>query len=249
MSGDGAFPTSSDHFFDGRLIIRQPVDGYRAGSDPLFLAAAVSARAGETVLDLGCGVGTAALSLLARIPDVTATGLDIQEDLVGLANDNALANSMADRFQAISGSLTAPPKAVPNHHYHHVMTNPPWYEPGTINPPSAVSKAIGHLEEVDLAQWLKLAVRFLRPKGRLYVVHRADRLGGILAGLDPLAVGEIKVFPLWPKAGRAASRVLVTARKDVRTPLEIVPGLVLHDLDGGYTVHADDILRRMAPLF
>lgn len=249
MPADDRNSTTEDHFLGGRLVIRQPLNGYRAGSDPMFLAAAVPARAGETVLDVGCGVGTASLCLLERVAAMRAIGLELQPGLAGLARENAQSNGFADRFEVVEGCLTAPPAGIPYHHFDHVITNPPWYEPGTIRPPLAESKAIGHMEEVELALWLKQAVRFLKPKGRLFVVHRADRLGDILAGLLPLKVGEIRVFPLWPKDGKAATRVVVAARRDAKTPLEILPGLLLHHADGAYTDKADDILRRAAPLF
>jgi len=51
------------------------------------------------------------------------------------------------------------------------------------------------------------------------------------------------VFPLWPKRGVAAKRVIVRARKGIRTPLALSPGLVLHEEDGTYTEQADAILR------
>lgn len=249
MLADSPFSTTEDHFLGGRLVIRQPENGYRAGSDPMFLAAAVPARATDTVLDLGCGVGTASLCLMARLDGVRVVGLELQPGLAELARANAAANGCAERFQVVEGCLTQPPAEAPYHHFDHVITNPPWYEPGTIRPPQAESKAIGHMEEVELAEWLKQAVRFLKPKGRLFVVHRADRLGDILAGLNPLRVGEVRVFPLWPKAGKAATRVVVAARKDAKTPLEVLPGLLLHHPDGSYTDKADDILRRGGSLF
>jgi len=234
---------SIDHFLDGRLVIRQPRVGYRAGSDPIFLAAAVPAKAGETVLDLGCGVGTASLCLLRRCPGLQVTGLDIQAELLDLARLNAAENHLDDAFTVIQGCMTQTPSPVPCHHFHHVITNPPWYPPGSIQPPTAPSKAIGHMEEVSLDQWLHQAVRFLRPRGRLTVVHRADRLGDIIAALHPLTVGEICIHPLWPKSGRDASRVVVTARKDVKTPLRLCGGLLLHHDDGSYTPQAETILR------
>lgn len=249
MPADEPFSTSEDHFLGGRLVIRQPVNGYRAGSDPMFLAAAVPARPGEHVLDVGCGVGTASLCLLARVEGVRVTGLELQPGLAGLARANAEANGFAERLEVVEGCLTEPPGAAPYHHFDHVITNPPWYEPGTIRPPTAESKAIGHMEEVELPLWLKQAVRFLKPKGRLFVVHRADRLGDILAGLAPLKVGEVRVFPLWPKDGKSATRVVVAARKDAKTPLEVLPGLLLHHPDGSYTDKADDVLRRGGALF
>lgn len=242
--------TTEDHFLGGRVVVRQPEHGYRAGSDPIFLAAAVPARAGQKVLDLGCGVGTAALALLARVEGVQVTGLELQPELAELARFNGERNGFGERFTVVRGCLTAPPDGIRGQGFDHVITNPPWYEPGTIHAPAAESKAIGHLEgEVDLAAWLKAAVRFLKPKGRLFIVHRADRLGDILAGLKPLRIGEVRVFPLWPKPGRAATRVVVAARKDSKAPLEVLPGLMLHVEDGGYTERADDVLRRAAVLF
>ncbi|WP_249208942.1 tRNA1(Val) (adenine(37)-N6)-methyltransferase [Magnetospirillum sulfuroxidans] len=231
------------------MTLRQPHTGYRAGSDPVFLAAAVAAQAGDSVLDLGSGVGTAGLCLLARLSDVTVTGLELQPHLAALAGENAVANGLEQRYRVIEGCLTSRPAALRGAGFDHVITNPPWYEPGTIRPPQADSKAIGHLEgTADLAVWLKAAVKYLKPKGRLWLIHRADHLGRILAGLEKLPVGEIRILPLWPKRNRAAIRVLVAARKDSKALMEILPGLLVHDDDNAYTAAAEAVLRDGQPL-
>jgi len=62
-----------DDFLGGRVSVVQPQAGHRAGSDAVWLAAAVAALAGEHVLDAGAGVGVAGLCLLARIPEVRVT--------------------------------------------------------------------------------------------------------------------------------------------------------------------------------
>ena len=49
--------TTADEFLGGKLLIKQPRNGYRAGIDPVLLAASVNAKAKQTVLELGCGVG------------------------------------------------------------------------------------------------------------------------------------------------------------------------------------------------
>lgn len=242
------FPTTTDHFLGGRLVLRQPRDGYRAGSDPVLLAAAVTAAAGDSVLDLGSGVGTAGLCLLSRLADIGVTGLELQADLAALARANAEANGLEGRYQVVEGCLGTRPHALRGRTFHHVITNPPWYEPGTIQAPRAVGKAIGHLEgSADLNDWLRAASRYLRPKGRLWLIHRADHLGRILAGLEGLPLGEVRVAPVWPKRDRAATRVLVTARKDSKAPMELLPGLLAHADDGSYTAEAEAILRDAAP--
>jgi tRNA1(Val) A37 N6-methylase TrmN6 len=129
------------------------------------------------------------------------------------------------------------------------MTNPPHLASGAGSLPPDASKSVANVESsADLAAWLNFCLIMLRSKGSLTIVHRADRLGEILALLGGKA-GEIVVFPLWPREGKSAKRVLVRARKSVATPLELAAGLVLHEDNGDYTVAAEEILRHAAPLY
>ena len=85
----------------------------------------------------------------------------------------------------------------------------------------------------------------VRMKGAITLIQRADRLDEILTLLRGRA-GDTVVFPLWPKKGVPAKRIIIRARKGVRTSMTISPGLVLHDNDGSYTKEADAILRGSA---
>ncbi|WP_348656358.1 methyltransferase, partial [uncultured Sulfitobacter sp.] len=67
-----------DAFLGGKLHLWQPRKGYRAGVDPVLLAATVPAQAGQRVLELGCGVGAVSLCLGARVPGLQLTGVEIQ---------------------------------------------------------------------------------------------------------------------------------------------------------------------------
>ncbi len=80
-STSSARPVSEDALLDGRLRLCQPAAGYRAAIDPVFLAAAVPGEAGSRVLDLGCGVGAAALCLLTRVPRARRILADAGEPL------------------------------------------------------------------------------------------------------------------------------------------------------------------------
>lgn len=247
MQIESGFETTDDHFLGGRVCLRQPVQGYRAAMDPVMLAAALPARAGDSVLDLGCGVGAAALCLLARLPELRVTGLELQSELTTLARHNAAANGRGDSFTVVEGSVAALPLELSG--FDHVMTNPPFHPPSRGTPPPGLIKATANVEgEVDLTQWIKAAVKLLKPKGQLVVIHRADRLADLLVALKGRGVGAIRILPLWPKPGLAAGRVIVLARKGARGPLELLPGLVLHRDDGGFTEAAEAVLRDASAL-
>lgn len=242
---------SQDRLLDGRVRLCQPVAGYRVAIDPVLLAAALPAAPGDRVLDIGCGVGAAALCLLARVPEARVTGLELQTGIAELAVRNAALNGCGDSFRVVQGDILAPPPELAPDGADLVMMNPPHVGAGRGRPAAAPAKALAtHEGEAGLAVWLDRALGLLRPRGRFAVIHRADRLDELLARLHGRA-GEIRVFPLWPSAGRAARRVLVGARKAVATPLRLEPGLVLHGPDGRFTAEAEAVLRDAAaiPLF
>jgi tRNA1(Val) A37 N6-methylase TrmN6 len=233
---------SEGTLLDGRVKLRQPVQGYRVAIDPVFLAAAVPAARGERILDIGCGVGAAALCLAARVVDCRVTGIERDRELVRLAVDNAALNGMSGRFDAMIGDLLrAPPRLEPG--FDHVMANPPHLAAGSATPPADPGRAAAHVEgSADLSAWIRFALIMVRNKGTITLVHRADRLEALLSELNGRA-GEIVIFPLWPGGERPAKRVLLRARKGIAAPTRLARGLVLHGVDGHYTAEADGVLR------
>jgi tRNA1(Val) A37 N6-methylase TrmN6 len=241
-------PVSHDSLLGGRVRIIQPRDGARVAIDPIFLAAAIPAKPGQVVLEIGCGSGAASLCLAARVPGSRVVALELQPDLARLAGDNVAANGLEERVAVIAGDLLRPPPGLAAGAFDHVMANPPFLEGGRATMPSNPAKAAAAIEgEAGLGAWVRFAVTMARSKGSVTFVHRADRLDALLAHMAGRA-GEIVVFPLWPAAGRDAGRVLVRARKQVAAPARVAAGLVLHEADGRFTAAADRVLRDGAAL-
>lgn len=234
-----------DRFLGGRLLLRQPVAGDRAGMDAVLLAAACPARPGEAVLELGCGSGAAILCLGARVPDLALTGLERQAEVAALARENAAANGIA--LTVIAGDLAAMPAALRAMSFDQVIANPPYFAAGT--PAADPRRSAARHERTPLPLWIDAALRRLRPGGRLTLIQRADRLAGVLAAIGPRA-GGVTILPVAPRAGRPAGRVIVTARKGAGAPLRLLPPFVLHAQaahlrDGeDLTPEAQAILRR-----
>ncbi|HYD30916.1 MAG TPA: methyltransferase [Azospirillaceae bacterium] len=235
-----------DTLLGGRVRLAQPRRGYRAAVDPVLLAAAVPAQAGERVLDLGCGVGAAALCLAARVPGTSLVGLEMQSDLAELGRRNAADSGFGDRVAIMTGDLLRPPALGS---FDRVMANPPYLRPGAHTAPPVDGRAMAHGEgEARLADWIAAARRLLKNKGWFTIIHRADRLDEIVALLHRERFGSLILFPLWPRAGEEARRVVVSARKGGRGPATLAAGLTLHGEGNAYTPRAEAVLRDAAPL-
>ncbi|MGV8951759.1 MAG: tRNA1(Val) (adenine(37)-N6)-methyltransferase [Cypionkella sp.] len=239
-----------DAFLYGKLRLWQPRRGYRAATDPVLLAAACPATAGQSVLDLGCGVGAAGLCLAIRVPDLQLSGLELQPDYADLARRNGVENGVA--FDVHQGNLTDMPRAL-RRDFDHVIANPPYYPAhGTRSPDLGRATAL-QIADTPLADWVHAATRRLAPLGWLTLICGADGLPEVLAAMGG-KMGSITVLPLTPRAGRPALRILLRARKTGRGVFRLLAPLVLHEgpaHDGdreSYTPRAGEILRNGASL-
>ncbi len=238
-----AIEATDDDFIGGKLKLLQPSKGFRAGVDSVMAAAAVPAEPGVSVLDVGAGVGVISLLLAKRVSGLRITALEKFDDQFELLKQNIDRNNLADQVTPIQAdlfdSLTSPE---PNS-FHHVVTNPPFYQDGAVQISSNHEKAAAHAgPEGFLSQWLSQSIRMLRPGGLFTMVYPVAELATVLSRLER-QLGDIVIFPLWPHRGQRAKRFIVQAKKGARGPAVLEPGLVLHAEDGGFSEIAEGVLR------
>ena len=218
--------TTDDGFLGGRLRLLQPRQGYRAGVDPVLLAAAVTARGGESVLDAGCGVGTALFCLGHRVSGLDLVGIERQEALAALARENAARNGLAARI--VTADLLELPADLRAQSFDHVITNPPFFDRTRGTRSDQPGKEAGRGEDVPLPEWIDACIRRLAPKGRLTLVQHPARLPDVLSAIGQ-RLGDMVIQPIAPRAGRAASLVIVTGAKGRKAPPRLAFPMVLHD--------------------
>lgn len=235
-----------DRILGGKVALWQPRVGYRAGVDPVFLAASVPARAGQTVLDLGCGAGAAALCLGARVPGLRLVGLERQAMYADLARRNAVEN--AQDFEVVEGDLADLPASLRQLQFDHVIANPPYFRRDQSVPAGTAAREGAHGEDTPLAEWVQVAARRCAPRGYVTFVQRIERLPE-LVGAFTSCLGSLELFPLIPREGRDPQLFLLRGRKEGRAAFRLCSGMVVHkgaahDRDEeDYTLDAKAILR------
>ena len=241
--GQPALTLTDGTLLGGRVVYRQPHDGYRTGIEPVLLAASVAARPGDRVLEAGTGAGAAMLCLAWRLPGVAVVGVERDAALAGLAQANVAANGFAHACARAGDILDLPSQP----QFHHAIANPPWHDadgPASATPRrDAAKRAAPGL----LPAWCALLAGALRPGGSLTLLMPASSIRAALTALTEAGCGGASLFPLWPRAGEAARLLLVRATKGGRGPDRMLPGLILHE-GSGFSAAARSVLWEGAAL-
>jgi tRNA1(Val) A37 N6-methylase TrmN6 len=241
-----------DRLLGGRLRLLQPVKGHRAGSDAVLLAAAIPELGEGPLADFGSGAGTIGLAVALRQPALDVVLVERDPELAALAARNAALNDLAGRVRAVVGAigerngdfaregLTAASMA-------WVAMNPPFFETGEVRASPVANRRVAHVAGQPLADWLKAARHVLKPGGGVSIIHRAEALGAILAGLET-GFGAVEIRPVHGQAERPAIRVIVCARLGSKKPAALLPALILNGADGRFTAFSEALHRGEALL-
>ena len=214
-----------DDFLGGAVQLWQPRDGYRAGVDPVLLAASIPARAGDTVLELGCGGGAALACLARRVPGITCTGVEMQPAYAALAQRNLDDNGLDGAVHC--ADLADLPADVKSQRFDHVIANPPYFEDFRAVAARSRERAVSRSGALPLEKWVSVASRRLKPGGVATFIQRADRLPELMSAFFA-CLGALELWPIHPRSTRPARLVLLRGRKERRAAFVAHPPLVLH---------------------
>ena len=241
---------TTDLLLGGRVHLAQSPKGHRAGTDAVLLAASAPVRPGDTVMDVGAASGAVGLMAATRERGGRFVFVERDPGLAELCRRNCQENGvqgqvavadLLDKASRLAAGL-APESA------DLVLTNPPFLEEGQARISPDLGKAAAHaLPAGGLEAWLKACTGLLKPKGRLVLIHRADRLAACLGILGD-RLGGIELRFVHPSEDRPAIRLLLSGVKGSRAPLSILPPVVLNGPDGRFTPQAEALHRGEAGL-
>lgn len=178
----------------GRVKIMRGI--YNPTSDAVWLAAFIDGTP-KTVLDAGCGTGAVGLCLMARIPDIKMTALDISPEMLTAAQQNFKLNGQSAEF--INADILSWRTA---RTFDAVITNPPYFQ-GTP------ARHNAH-HNTDLHLWVRRCAARVKPGGTFATIVDASETANVVAAMTH-TLGDIKILPLF-SVHDTAERVLLSGR-------------------------------------
>jgi tRNA1(Val) A37 N6-methylase TrmN6 len=237
---------TDDQFLNSRVKLRQYSRGHRAGSDAVFLAATIPVELRGLVVDAGSASGAVGLMAAWRAPYARLRLVEFDEDEAILARANIASNGMDDRAVVLVADLFALHRVRVESGLcagdaDLVLSNPPFLEEGAARISPDQDRARAHvMPEGGLEKWILSCLAMLKPNGILTMIHRSDRLDALLHLMQG-RFGDLVILPLHAREDEAATRILLSGKRNSRAPLRVLPGLVIHQPDGGFTPRASSV--------
>lgn len=195
--------------FNG-FTLEIPPGGFPLSTDSMVLAHFIKLPRSAKILDLGSGCGTLGMLLCARDPDCTVTGFELTEHSHRAAQQNIRTNGLQSRMESICADLRQIPELLPQGSFSLCVSNPPYFSGGPVSHRTPLAR---REDGCTLAELLKSTAWALKYGGDLYLVHRPERLGEIIAQAAPFHL-EVKRLGLLRHAeGQRPNLILLQLRK------------------------------------
>lgn len=221
---------------DGRVALLQSENGLRVTMDTVLVAAGVRGKAGDSFLDMGCGTGGVGLCILERLKDLdlNLTGIDIQQEMIDLAQQNAPQASF------IYGDI-ADKTVFKAEQFDHIVMNPPYFEQGKKQACKDSARDTAFSAD-DFEIWMERAVHWVKQKGSLTLIHKAENLDDILR-LSHKKFGALEIWFVHAKPQEDAIRVIIRMIRGRNSPLTIHPPIIMRDKNNNESLQSKAILR------
>jgi tRNA1Val (adenine37-N6)-methyltransferase len=219
----------------GVVTIVQQKKGHRFTLDSILLADFCRIKPLDKILEPGTGTGIISLLLAKKYPRVRIIAVEMQTALADLCHQNIIDNGLDNHMILLEQDIRALKGELKTLSFDVIVANSPYTKSGggkqSPRPERLLSR---HERGADIVTWLDLGM-FLKNKGRYFLVFPADRLSELISSLRMRRLEPKRIRFVHPYDGKPASLVLIEAVKSAGIGLEVLPPLIVHDTDSGYT--------------
>lgn len=234
-----------DDLQNGYSII-QKTDSFRYGVDAVLLSDFANVRRDHRVIDLGTGTGVIPILIYAKKRPVKITAIEIQKDIADMAERSMKLNKLEQNIEVLCMDIKEAPNLLGKAKFDCVVTNPPYVKKSCgINNPSE-TKAISRFEIMcSLKDVIQTSKELLKPGGKLFMIHRTDRLADIIYEMRVMGIEPKRIRFIHPSIGKRPNLLLIEGSRGGNTELKFMDPLYIHDEKGEYTEEIHRIYGRV----
>lgn len=227
------------------LKIIQKKYGFKFGIDAVLLSYFANVKKKSEVIDLCTGTGIVPFLLMGKYAPKRIVGIEIQEEMVEMANRSSKFNKLDDKVKFINADLKDVNKMKELGRFDVLTVNPPYKlnDSGIINPEDKLAIA-RHEIKCKLEDVMATARILLKDNGRMFMVHRPDRLVDILTLMRQYKIEPKRIQMVQPSVDKAPNIVLVEGQRDGGTFLKWEKPIYVYDSMGNYSSEINMIYGR-----
>lgn len=201
--------------------IIQDKNSFSYGTDAIFISD--FARPKGRVIDLGTGTGIIPLRIVNKKAVKKVYGIEIQTGVFERAKRSIELNGLEDKIEILNMDLKELDQKFPKAHFDTVISNPPYLKAGGAVVNKRENFAISRHEiSCNLEDIIKTSSYLLNPQGKLFLVHRPDRLTDIFNHLRNYKIEPKRIRFVYPKPNRPPNLVLMEAVKGGKVDLKFI---------------------------
>ena len=213
----------------------QDKSGFCFGSDAVLLSRFVSLKKGARVLDLCTGTGIIPVLIWGLNSLSGIDAVEIVPEIADMARRTMELNSLSDKIRVYENDIKNVKELFGPHTFDAVTCNPPYMNVGggIINPKEKMALA-RHEIACTLDDVVKAARSVLKPCGKLFMVHRADRMCDVITTFRKYSIEPKRLKIVYPSEKKAANLILVEGVWGGKPQLKIESAAFMYDRDGNY---------------
>ncbi|MCR4962309.1 MAG: tRNA1(Val) (adenine(37)-N6)-methyltransferase [Firmicutes bacterium] len=233
-----------DELCRGGLRIIQNSTAPRFSLDAVLLADFTPVKAGDSIVDLGCGTGILPLLLYAKNPDCRIQGIELMPEMADMARRSVAMNRLEQSIRIDHGDVRQIEKTVTKAAADTAVCNPPYYQPGKgkVSADALTAAARTEIHGV-LSDFVAAAAFALKPLGCFYMIHRSVRFTETVVALESNGLRPFLWRQVQPFAGAEANLFLIAAVKGGVREMRLLPPLTVYESAGVYTREMREIYK------
>ena len=228
------------------ICIIQKREGFRFGIDAVLLANFANVKKKHKVMDLCTGTGIVPFIIKGKKEPEKIEGLEIQNKFVEMANRSIKINGFNDTMEFLHGDLKDKELLKSIGRFDVVTVNPPYKleKSGIVNPNDKYAIA-RHEVMCNLDNVIEACRIVLKDNGRLYMVHRPERLADIFCIMRKYKIEPKRVQMVHPNTKKPANILLVEGQRDGGAYLKWEPPIYVYNDDGSFSKEINEIYGRI----